>query len=138
MEYVLGLIHVIVQQDIMGVYVNIQSVHLHVKIMVLVQVTKQVLFNIELLYEYIIIAPNTCACLPGYNGSYCQYRTYYSCVFSTLLLTYNVVSILAICNPSCLNGGVCVAVNTCNCTYDVWIGPICQTRTDNYGQRTFC
>jgi hypothetical protein len=81
MEHVLDLIHVIVQQDIMVVYVNIQSVPLHVKTMVLVQVTKQVLFKTELLYEYILIAPNTCTCLAGYNGSLCQYRTYYSCIF---------------------------------------------------------
>jgi hypothetical protein len=81
MEHVFNLIHVIAQQDIMGVYVNIQSVHLHVKIMVLVQVTKQVLSKIELLYEYILIAPDTCTCLAGYNGSLCQYRTYYSCIF---------------------------------------------------------
>jgi hypothetical protein len=81
MEHVLDLIHVIVQQDIMVVYVSIQSVQLRVKIMVLVQVTKQILFKIELLYEYIIIAPNTCTCLPGYNGSLCQYRTYQCCIF---------------------------------------------------------
>ncbi|CAM4963949.1 unnamed protein product [Rotaria socialis] len=31
------------------------------------------------------------------------------------------------CNPNCLNGGTCVAMNTCQCVTNVWIGPYCQT-----------
>ena len=76
MEHVLHLIYAVVHQDIMGAHVNFQSVQVHVKTMVPVQVTREILFKIELLYEYITIAPDTCTCLGGYNGSLCQYRTY--------------------------------------------------------------
>ncbi|CAF4509107.1 unnamed protein product, partial [Rotaria socialis] len=31
------------------------------------------------------------------------------------------------CTPSCLNGGTCIAMNTCQCVTNVWTGPYCQT-----------
>ena len=39
-----------------------------------------------------------------------------------------VVFISAICDPMCLNGGVCIANNTCQCLNDLWTGSTCQTR----------
>ncbi|CAM4926973.1 unnamed protein product [Rotaria socialis] len=31
------------------------------------------------------------------------------------------------CTPSCLNGGTCIAMNTCQCVTNVWTGSYCQT-----------
>ncbi len=40
----------------------------------------------------------------------------------------NCIFHLAICNPSCLNGGTCIAPNTCQCITIAWSGNYCQTR----------
>ena len=39
-----------------------------------------------------------------------------------------VLCVLAACVPACINGGICIGTNTCQCIPDVWTGPYCQTR----------
>lgn len=34
----------------------------------------------------------------------------------------------AVCNPACLNGGVCIGTNLCQCPSNLWVGSYCQTR----------
>jgi hypothetical protein len=52
----------------------------------------------------------------------------YTILLLPLEFHLNCIFHLAVCSPSCLNGGTCTAPNTCQCIAGIWSGNICQTR----------
>ena len=59
-----------------------------------------------------LLVNNTIVITPSENNSKYYYR-------------YTII-IIAVCSPSCVNGGSCIRPNTCSCRAG-WTGSACQT-----------
>jgi hypothetical protein len=70
-----------------------------------------------------ILAPNSCVCQAGYNGSVCQ--TGECCVPKLPFWLVCSLLFVAICQTTCFNGGMCIAPDQCNCTSS-WSGNLCN------------
>ena len=71
-------------------------------------------------------APNTCTCTSSWSGATCTTRMFYSFwMMSDRLIL--IVLIVAVCSPTCSNGGTCSSPGVCTCT-STWLGSRCTTR----------
>jgi hypothetical protein len=90
-------------------------------------------------------SPGTCTCSASWSGSRCTTRTLnsesYICFFWVIVVWICIVLhfdlvhcwfYLAVCSPSCSNGGTCSNPNTCTCP-STYTGSICQTRESSFG-----
>lgn len=58
--------------------------------------------------------PNRCTCLSGWTGPLCETR---KLLLTVLCLQVQISYLLnlAVCHPSCMNGGTCVRPGVCEC-----------------------
>lgn len=61
-------------------------------------------------------SPNVCTCLPGYNGTFCEFGKFHQ------LIDFNIRKFpLAICPSPCLNGGNCVSLRKSSPYYQIFV-----------------
>ena len=86
--------------------------------------------------------PGLCACPSGWTGSRCQTRES-GCTLHQYPSTNteghlcNMLLSLAVCSPSCQNGGTCTSPGRCTCTRG-WTGTSCENckPANNYNTYT--
>ncbi len=82
------------------------------------------------------ITHGQCACPPGWDGNLCQYGEekfvcnasplpHKLCIRPFLYPCAYILRNIAVCNPSCQHGGICVEPNKCHCNSE-WTGDNCE------------